>query len=98
MQGRGVILAHHVVTEVDEGKPNQFGDVQDLHVAEAGKASANAGKKRADGNEDVAEEAGSSPLLRKILDGRVNGAAKQKDEGVEVEQGRKSPDPLPGKH
>src|SRR6267378_169339 len=97
MQGCGVILPHHIVTEIDESKSNQFRDIQHFHVAEAGKASANAGKQRTNGNEDVAEEAGSSPVLREILDGRVDSAAKKKNEGVEVEQGRKSPDPLPCK-
>src|ERR1700694_5654455 len=98
MQGCGVILPHHMVAEVDESKSNQFRDVQYLHVAETGKASANAGKKCTDGNEDVAEETGSSPILRKILDGRVNSPAKKKNEGVEVEERRKTPDPLPCEH
>src|SRR5262249_46095192 len=98
MQGRGLILPHHIVAEVDESKSDELRDIQDLHVAETGKASANAGKKRANGDKDVAKEAGSSSLLAEILDGRVNSAAKQENEGVCVEQGRKSSDPLPGKH
>src|SRR5262249_8312956 len=60
--------------------------------------SSNAGKERPDGNQDVAEETGSSPLLREVLDGRVNGAAKKKNEGVGVKRGRKPSDPLPRKH
>ena len=93
-----MILPHHIVAEVDESKSNEFRDIQYLHVAETGKASANAGKQRTNGNEDVPEEAGSSPILREILDGRVDSAAKKKTEGVEVEEGRKSPDPLPCEH
>src|SRR5215475_15577949 len=98
VQGRGLILPHHIITKVDESQSNEFGDIQDLHIAETGKASADAGKKRPNGNENVAEETGSSALLREILDSRVNSAAKKKNEGVEVEQGRKSPHPLPSKH
>src|ERR1700730_1454222 len=98
MQGCGVILPHHIVAEVDESKSNEFRDIQSPPIAKTGKAPANAGKKCTDGNEDVAEEAGSSPILREILDGRVDSAAKKKNEGVEVEKGRKSPDPLPCKH
>src|ERR1700674_91182 len=98
MQGCGVILSHHLVAEVDESKSNQFRNIQYFHVAETGEASADAGKKRTNRNEDIAEETGSSPLLPEILDGRVNSAAKKKNDGVEVEQGRKSPDPLPCKH
>src|SRR5258708_37669669 len=98
MKGCGLILPHRIVTKVDESQSNEFRNIQYLHVAEAGKASADAGKKRADGNEDVAEETGSSPLLREILDRRVNSAAKKKNEGVEVQQGRESPHPLPGEH
>src|SRR5215470_5001900 len=98
VHGRGVIFPHHVVAEVNERKSNEFRDIQYFNVAEAGEASADARKQRTDGNENVAEEAGPSPILREILDGRVNGTAKKENEGVEVEQGRKSPDPLPCKH
>src|SRR5215475_3469752 len=98
MQGRGVILPHHVVTKVDEQKPDEFRDIQDFHVAEPGRYSANARKKRTNGNEDVAEETCSSLLNPEILDGRIDSAAKKENEGVEVEQGRKKPDPLPLKH
>src|SRR5216683_1065164 len=98
MQGRGVILPHHMVAEVDESKSNEFRDVQYLDVAETGKASADAGKKCTDGNVNVAEETRSSLILCEVLDGRVNSTAKKKNEGVEVEQGRKCPDPLPCKH
>src|SRR5713226_4516340 len=98
MQGCGAILPHHIVAEVDESKSNQFRDIQYLHVAETGEGSANAGKKRTNGNKDVAEETGSSPILREILDGRVDSTAKKKNEGVEVEEGRKSSDPLPCEH
>ena len=98
MQGCGVILPHHIVAEVDRRKSDEFRDVQYLHIAETGKASADARKQRANGNENVAEETGSSLVRCEILDGRVDGAAKQKNEGVEVEQGRKCPDPLPCKH
>src|SRR5215467_13892835 len=98
MQGGGAILAHQIIAEVDEGQPNEFGDIQYLDVAETGEASTDARQKRTNGNEDVAEKSRLSPLLPEILDGRINGPAKEKDEGVEVEQGRKSPDPLPGKH
>ena len=87
-----------MVAQVYESKSNEFRDIQYLHVAETGKASANAGKKCTNGNEDVAEETGSSPIRCDILDGRVNSTAKKKNEGVEVEQGRKTPDPLPCKH
>src|SRR5258707_12931378 len=82
MQGCGAILSHHVVAEVDERKPNEFRDVQDLHVAEASKASADAREKRANGNENVAEETGSSLFLCEILDGRGDSTAeKQKKAG-----------------
>src|SRR5262249_46918395 len=98
MKGCRLILPHHIVAKVDEGEPDEFRDVQDLDVAETRKASADAGKKRANGNENVAEEAGSSPVLREILNGRVDSTAEKKNEGVEVEQWGKSPDPLPSKH
>ena len=93
-----MILPHHIVAEVDESKSNEFRDIQYLDIAETGKGSADAGKKRPNGNEDVAEETVSPLILCEIPDGRVNSAAKKKNEGVEIEQGRKSPDPLPRKH
>src|SRR6266436_5692971 len=98
MQGCGVILPHHIVAEVDESKSNEFRDIQYLHVAETGSGSANAWKKRTDGNEDVPEETGSSLIVREILDSRVDSAAKKKNKGVSVEEGRKTPDPLPCQH
>src|SRR5262249_39970312 len=82
---------------VDESQPNKLGNVQDLHIAEAREGSANAGKKRTNGNEDIAKET-RSPILREILHGRVDSAATKKHEGIEVEERRKSPDPLPSKH
>src|SRR5215831_17771346 len=87
-----------MVAEVDESKSNEFRDIQYFHITETGKASANAGEQRTNGNEDVAEETGSSLVHREILDGRVNSTAKKKNEGIEVEQGRKCSDPLPCKH
>src|SRR5438309_2055409 len=84
-----------MVAQIDESKSNEFRDVQDLDVAETGKRSANAGKQCSNGNEDVAEEADSAFIHCEILDGRIHRTAKQKNEGVEVEEGRKTPDPLP---
>src|SRR2546427_8892270 len=98
MHGRGVILPHHMVAEVDGNKSNELRDIQYLHVAETGKGSANAGKKRTNGNEDVPEESGSSPIVREISDRRVNSIAKKKHKGVEVEERRKSPNLLPCQH
>src|SRR5438105_2255099 len=98
MQGCRTILPHHVVAEVDESKSNQFRDIQYFHITEPGEASANTGKNCTNGNEDVAEETGSSLILCEILNGRVDGTAKKKKEGVEVEQGRKTPHPLPRKY
>src|SRR5882757_8823667 len=98
MQGGGVILPHHMVAEVDETQTDQFRDIQHFHVTETGEGPANAGKQCPNGDEDVAEETGPSFVLCEILDGRVNGAAKEKDEGVEVEERRKRPDPLPLEH
>src|SRR5262249_32338380 len=98
MQGCRLILPHHIVAEVDEGEPDEFRDVQDLDVAETRKASADAGKKRANGNENVAEEACSSPVLREILNGRVDSTDEKKKEGVEVEQWGKPPDPFASKY
>src|SRR5205085_2618548 len=98
MQGCGAVLPHHMVAEIDESKTDQFRDVQHFHVAETGEGSANAGKQRTNGNEDIAEETRSSPILREILDRRVDRTAEKKNEGVEVEQGRKPPHPLPCKH
>src|ERR1700685_1760701 len=98
MQGCRAVLAHHVVAKVDERKSNEFRDIQDLHVAEAGEASADAGEQRANGNENVAEETGACLVLCEILDGRVDGTAEQKNKGIEVQQGGKCPDPLPGEH
>src|ERR1700722_3504171 len=98
MQGSGMILPHHVVAEVDERKSNEFRNIENLDIAEAGEASADAGEKRPDRNQNVAEEAGPALVLGEILDGRVNGAAEQKHEGIEVEERRKGPDPLPCEH
>src|SRR5215813_3391970 len=98
MHGCGGIFPHHVIAEVDENKPDEFGDVQNLDMAETGRGSADAGKQRSDGNQDIAEETRASLLVREILDGRVDRSAKQENEGVGVEEGRKSPDPLPAQH
>src|SRR5260370_42319523 len=98
MHGCGVILPHHAVAQINENKSNEFGDIQDLHVAETGSGPTDAGKQRPNGNEDVAEEAGSSAVVPEIFDGRVDGAAKEKNKGVAVEEGRKAPDPLPRQH
>ncbi len=67
-------------------------------MAETGSGPANAGKQRPNGNEDVAEETGSSAVVPEIFDGRVDSTAKEKNEGVGVEEGRKAPDPLPRQH
>src|SRR5258708_12283055 len=98
MQGCGLIPPHHIITKVDESQSDEFRDIQYLHVAETGKAAADAGKKRPNGNEDVAEETGSSPLLGEILDRLINTAAKNKNEGPKPEQAQKPPPPPPANH
>src|SRR5215475_9790736 len=98
MNGCGVILSHHAVAQINENKSDEFGDVQDLHVPETGSGPANTGKQRPNGNEDVAEETESSAVAPEIFDGRVNRTAKEKNKGVDVEERRKAPDPLPRQH
>ena len=98
MHGGGVTLPDDMIPEVDKAQPDQLGDIQDLDVAETGEASADARKERADGDEDVAQKARSSFLHCEIPNGRVNRAAKEKYKGVEIEQWRKSPHPLPDEH
>src|SRR5262249_28325271 len=98
MHGCGGIFPHHVVAQVDENQSDEFGDVENLDMAETGRGSTDAGKQRPNGDEDIAEETRASLLVREILDGRVDRAAKQENEGVGVEEGRKSPDPLPAQH
>src|SRR5260370_24088145 len=53
MQGCGFILPHRIVTKVDESQSNDIRDIQYLHVAEAGKASTDARKKRPNDNDKV---------------------------------------------
>jgi len=84
-----VTLPDDMIPEVNKAQSDQLGDIQDLDVAETGEASADAGKQRANGDED-AQEARSSFLHCEIPDGRVNRAAKEKYKAVEVEQWRKS--------
>src|SRR5205823_13713876 len=93
-----LILPHHMVAVVDENESDQLRDIQHFHIAETGRGPADAGKKRADGDEDVAEEAGSSPILGEILDSRIDSSAKKKNQGVEVEGDGKIPDPWPAEH
>src|SRR5262249_11554177 len=68
VERRGAVLPDDVVAEIDEGEPDEFGNVEYLHIAETGEGSTDARKQRADGNEDVAEEPGPSGLDREILD------------------------------
>src|SRR5215468_1798712 len=98
MHRRGGIFPHHVVAEIDENESDEFGDVEDLDMAETGRGSADAGEQRPDGDKDIAKETRASLLVREILDGRVDRAAKQENEGVGVDERRKSPDPLPAEH
>src|SRR5262249_21595741 len=98
MHGCGGIFPHHVVAEIDKNQSDEFGDVENLDMAETGRGSTDAGKQRSDRDEDIAEETAASPLAREILDGGIDRAAEQENEGVGVEEGRKSPDPLPAQH
>src|ERR1700758_2813952 len=87
MHGCRGILAHHMVAKVDTRKPDELRDVQGLHMAESGKSSADGGKQRANGNENVAPESVSCLIGSEIFDGRVNSTATKKGQGVGVEQG-----------
>src|SRR5205823_12846616 len=73
-------------------------DVQLSAAAATWPGPVDARKKRTNGNENVAEGTSPSPLLGEILDGRVDSTAKKKNEGVEIEERRKCPDPLPCKY
>src|SRR5437016_4216149 len=87
-----------MVAEVYEGKSDELGDVQYLDVTETGETSADARKERTDGNEDITEEAPFALLNGEILDCRIDGPAKEKNECIEIEEWRKRPHPLPGEH
>src|SRR5262245_394208 len=98
VERRGAVLPHHVVAGIDEGEPNEFGDVQDLHIAEPGESSANAGEQRTDGDKNISKEPCTPLLHREVLDRRVDRSTEKENEGVEIEQRRKRPDPLPLKY
>src|SRR5947209_12929243 len=53
VQRCGAVLPHHVVAEIDEGEPDEFGNVEYLHIAEAREGSTDARKQRADGDKNV---------------------------------------------
>src|SRR5262245_3847035 len=75
VERRGAVLPHHVVAEIDEGEPDELGDVQYLDIAEPGEGSADAGKQGTNGNKNVSKKPGPPRLNREILDGRVHGSA-----------------------
>src|SRR5262245_52896487 len=94
VERRGAVLPHHVVAGIDEGEPNEFGDVQDLHIAEPGESSANAGEQRTDGDKNICKEPCTHLLHREVMVRRVDYFIVRESTGGEIETSRECVDTM----